>query len=218
MSKPRILISTIQGDSTNYQKAIAKADGLPIAQYCPSVHLMFDGLLLAGGGDIDPVFLGEENNGSYNIDHARDLAEFALVEHCLAENKPILGICRGHQVVNVALGGTLLQDMSEIDRKRHAYHMREDRDSFHAMVTSKPSLMRELFGKMSVVNSAHHQTILKEGRGMKATAWSVPYVLEATEHESRPICSVQFHPERLEGRQEERALALFSWFVKACRT
>ena len=109
--KPRILISRSPESSGLYEAAVEKAGGEPLSYHCPDPEMDFDGLILAGGGDVDPSEFMERNQGSREIDRQRDQIELALVGRCVYENKPILGICRGHQVVNIALGGNIYQDL-----------------------------------------------------------------------------------------------------------
>lgn len=110
--KPRILISRSLESRGLYEAAVEKAGGEPLSFHCPDPEMDFDGLILAGGGDMDPSEFSEKNIGSYDIDIPRDKVELALVSRCVNEGKPILGICRGHQVVNIALGGSIYQDLN----------------------------------------------------------------------------------------------------------
>ena len=103
--KPRILISRSPESSGLYEGAVEKAGGEALSFPCPDPEMDFDGLILAGGGEVESSAYGESELGSREIDLPRDKVELALVNRCVWENKPILGICRGHQVVNIALGG-----------------------------------------------------------------------------------------------------------------
>lgn len=110
--KPKILISRSPKSSGLYEAAVEKAGGEALSYHCPDPAMEFDALILAGGGDMDPVEFEEPDLGSVEIDRPRDKVELALVSRCVNENKPVLGICRGHQVLNIALGGNIYQDMS----------------------------------------------------------------------------------------------------------
>lgn len=214
MKTPHILISTGGGDPKNYETALRQAGGIPISQYCPLSEPLYDGLILAGGGDIDPVLLGEENLGSYDIDRRRDDAELALIEAYRMAKRPILGICRGHQVVNIALGGRLRQDLGPALLWFHQTAAHEGGgDALHRVCTRGGSRMEAFYGPAVTVNSSHHQVMDFPGEGMIPTAWTESGLMEAAEHISLPILTVQFHPERM----GESGSPLFQWLVEACR-
>ena len=103
---PRILISGADGKMSNYVRAVRAAGGTPVSGYCPPADLSCAGLLLCGGGDLDPVLYGQPDQGSQPPDPARDQAELELFRAFYQAGRPILGVCRGMQVINVALGGT----------------------------------------------------------------------------------------------------------------
>ena len=148
-----------------------------------------DALLLPGGGDVDPRRYGQEIDGSENIDPDRDARELALIDAFRGAGKPILGICRGHQLINVAFGGTLHQHIEG--------HSRIDgRDRIHASRTLDPLLTR-LYGERFPVNSAHHQSVDRLAPGFEAVQWADDGTVEAMRHRTLPIFSVQWHPERL---------------------
>ena len=110
--RPKILISTGGGDAGNYLNALRTAGGDGDARYLPAPRpSSYSGLLLAGGEDMDPSLFGQENRGSRSIDRARDQAELALLDAFCQAGRPVLAICRGLQVVNVWLGGALIQDL-----------------------------------------------------------------------------------------------------------
>ncbi len=194
--KPRILISTGGGDAANYLAAIQAAGGVGEAQYLPAPDLSYDGLVLAGGDDMDPALFGQEDRGSRGVDRARDGAELALLDAFCGAGKPVLAICRGHQVVNVWLGGDLIQDLGP---ELTPFHQREQGDQVHLIRAAEGTLLRRLYGPVFPVNSAHHQGVGQLGRGLRASAWSEGGVVEALEHEHLPLISVQFHPERMIG-------------------
>lgn len=201
---------SVGNSGENYIRAVERAGGIAYAQYCPEPDLTFDGLILAGGGDVEPRRYREENFGSLDFDPARDEAELALLDHFAQVGKPILGICRGHQIVNVWAGGTLIQDLGEGNR----IHRWMEGDKVHAVRAE--GVLRELHGEKFTVNSAHHQAVAKVGAGLYVTARAEDGTVEALEHESLPIFSVQFHPERMTGPETEDGGAIFSWFLKQC--
>lgn len=194
--EPNILISTSGGDAANYIAAVEAAGGRGTARYLPEPDLSYDGLLLAGGGDMDPALFGQADHGSRGIDHARDKAELALLDAFLGAGKPVLAVCRGHQVVNVWLGGDLIQDL---DPALAPFHGGGEEDRVHPVRAVEGSLLHRLYGPVFAVNSSHHQALGRLGKGLAATARSEGGVIEAVEHESLPLISVQFHPERMTG-------------------
>ena len=174
-----------EGDFPNYLKAL-DALGAEIVRDDPADCA---GLLLPGGGDIDPALYGQENRGSVGIDAARDRRERELFEFFLARKRPIFGVCRGCQLINVLLGGTLHQDIPG--------HRDERDDNFlHGSHTVDPLLI-SLYGERFPINSTHHQAIDRLGEGLHAVQWADDGTIEAVRHESLPIFAVQWHPERL---------------------
>ena len=196
--KPNILISTGGGDAANYIAAVEAAGGRGAARYLPQPDPAYDGLLLAGGGDMDPALFGQSDRGSRKIDPARDRAELALLDAFLGAGKPVLAICRGHQVVNVWAGGDLIQDL---DPALAPFHGGGEEDRVHPVRAEEGSLLYRLYGPVLAVNSSHHQALGRLGKGLAATAWSEGGVVEAAEHEDLPLISVQFHPERMTGER-----------------
>ena len=214
--KPRILISTSGGNAENYIAAIEAAGGEADARYLPAPDLGYDGLLLAGGGDMDPALFGQADRGSRDIDRARDDAELALLDAFLGAGRPVLAVCRGHQVVNVWLGGDLVQDL---DPALAPFHGGGEADRVHLVRAVEGSLLHRLYGPVFPVNSAHHQALGRLGSGLAAAARSRDGVVEAVEHETLPLISVQFHPERMSGALARPDTvdggAIFREFLKA---
>ena len=196
--EPGILISTGGGDAANYIAAVEAAGGRAEARYLPGPDLAYDGLLLAGGGDMDPALFGQADRGSREIDRARDRAELALLDAFLGAGKPVLAICRGHQVVNVWAGGDLIQDL---DPALAPFHGGGEEDRVHPVRAAEGSLLHRLYGPVFPVNSSHHQALGRLGRGLTVSARSEGGVAEAMEHENLPLISVQFHPERMTGEK-----------------
>ncbi len=194
--RPKILLSTGGGNAANYLAAVEAAGGAGEARYLPAPDLSYDGLILVGGDDMDPALFGQGNTASRGIDRVRDEAELALLNVFCAAGRPVLAICRGHQVVNVWLGGDLIQNLSP---ELVPFHQREEGDQVHPVRAAEGSLLRRLYGPVFPVNSSHHQGLGRLGRGLRVTAWSEGGVMEAVEHESLPLISVQFHPERMTG-------------------
>lgn len=216
--RPKVLISTGGGCAANYLAALRAAGGEGEARYLPAPDLCYDGLLLAGGEDVEPALFGQEDQGSRGIDRERDEAELALLDAFCGAKKPVLAVCRGHQVVNVWLGGGLIQDLGP---ELVPFHQREEGDQLHLIQAEKGSLLRRLYGPVFPVNSSHHQGLGRLGRGLRGTAWSEDGVIEAVEHESLPVISVQFHPERMTGALARPDTVdggdIFRVFLELCR-
>lgn len=155
----------------------------------------FDGLLLPGGSDVNPARFHQENRGSEDIDDGRDEMEFTLLDRFVKAGKPVLGICRGHQVINIYFGGTLIQHIAE--SPRHSRDPDSSQDNIHQVRAVPGSFAEQLYGQEFLVNSAHHQAADQLGAGLCAAAWSDDGLNEALFHESFPVWSVQWHPERL---------------------
>lgn len=216
--QPRIQLSTGTESCENYRAAILAAGGEPLDGYCPAPDLSCDGLLLCGGGDIESARFGQEDRGSHLPDRERDRAELALFQAFFEAGKPVLGICRGMQLINVALGGTLIQDLPEPAR---SFHTLPEGDAVHPVRTREGSLLYEQFGPLSLVNSAHHQAVDRLGKGLEAIAWAESGFAEAVDLPGYPLLGVQFHPERMSfGKRRpdtEDCAFIFYWFVEAAR-
>lgn len=215
---PNILVSTNGSSGANYLAAIAAAGGRGTACCLPRCGLGFDGLLLTGGGDMDPALFGQENRGSRDIDLARDRAELALLNAFVGAGKPVLAICRGMQVVNVWLGGDLLQDLGP---DRVPLHQQAGCDLVHQVRAGEGTLLRRLYGPEFSVNSSHHQGVGRLGRGLRASAWAQDGTAEALEHDRLPLICVQFHPERMTGALARPDAVdggrIFDRFLALCR-
>lgn len=218
MSNVKIQVSGGQRLIENYVQAIQGAGGEPLAGYCPQPDLACGGLLLCGGGDIECSLYGQEDRGSQPPDRDRDKAEIALFNAFYQAGKPILGICRGMQLINVALGGDLIQDLPPAQR---ALHTAPDGDLVHTVRARPGGLLHNLYGPSFSVNSAHHQAVGQLGEGLRVTAWSAEGFPEAIAWDERHIMAFQFHPERMSfaNRRPDTvdAGALFRIFLEVCR-
>ncbi len=146
----------------------------------------FDGLLLSGGGDLSPTLYGSTiTHPQSPLDFERDTEELALIEAFCSVSKPILGICRGIQTLNVFFGGTLFQDIPNHDA------------TTHKVTTAPQTNTAALVGTHFVSNSYHHQAVDRLGHHLCATAWASDGMIEALEHDSLPVLGVQWHPERM---------------------
>ena len=177
--------------------------------------LTCDGLLLPGGGDMDPQFYGQERIpacGEPNL--LRDAAEPPLLRAFLAADKPVLGICRGIQVMNVVLGGTLYQDIKPFAHVPHNDH----RAKIHTVTVRRGTKLEQILGQDTVlVNSQHHQAVDRIGPGLTLAALSEDGIVEAIEKPDAKFClGVQWHPEWLSAA-DPAMQGLFDAFVAACR-
>ena len=218
MDKLSIQVSGEAGHTDNYCAALRGAGGEPLAGCCPAPDLSCGGLLLCGGGDLESALYGQENRGSQPPDRERDRAELALFRAFFEAGKPILGICRGMQLINVALGGTLIQDLPAEQRP---FHGGGKGDRVHPVRALEGSLLHSLYGPVFSVNSSHHQAVDRLGSGLRATAWAESGFAEGVDLPGYPLLGVQFHPERMAfGKRRLDTVdgaAIFAWFVDTCR-
>ncbi len=218
MKKPKIQVSGGQRLIENYTAAICSVGGEAVAAYCPEPDLSCDGLLLCGGGDIECTLYGQEDRGSQPPDRDRDKAEIALFHAFYEASKPILGICRGMQMINILLGGTMIQDMPA---QQCIFHSGSDGDRIHPIRTAEDTILHQLYGPLLHVNSHHHQAVDRLGKGLAVTAWSESGVPEALELPGYPLLGVQFHPERMcfDHRRMDTVdgASIFAWLLKQCQ-
>lgn len=176
--------------------------------------LTCDGLLLPGGGDMDPKFYGQARIpacGEPNL--LRDAAEPLLLRAFLAADKPVLGICRGIQVMNAVLGGDLYQDIKPFEHLPHNDHWAK----VHTVTVRRGTLLSRILGQDTVlVNSQHHQAVDRVAPGFTLAALSEDGIVEAIEKPDARFClGVQWHPEWL-SEADPAMQGLFDAFVNAC--
>jgi putative glutamine amidotransferase len=170
-------------------------------------------VVATGGGDVDPDLYGSRGPGSYDylmdVDQARDVAEIALIQYARVQGKRVLGVCRGHQLLAVIGGGTLVGDLCE---KGIEGHWEEERqyEPVHDVRVEPGSVAAQVLGDLGRVNSIHHQAVADPGQTLRATAWSEDGVIEAVE--GHGLLGVQWHPERLSAG-DPRYLDPFRWLV-----
>jgi putative glutamine amidotransferase len=247
--RPRILVSPDYaakgvefGDaslslSRRYAAAIAAAGGLPFVLVPTSERELIadyvracDGVLLTGGEDVNPELYAPglpvriKRLARLTPDGGlRDLAELLVLDEVFRQRKPLLGICRGHQVLNVALGGTLTVDLPT-QRPSRVNHRQMDRrcEPVHSVRLTPGSALAKMAACSSLaVNSTHHQAVARVAPGLRAVAVSEDGVVEALEPQPSSewlpfLLSVQWHPERLQGVHPAHR-AVFAAFVAACR-
>lgn len=216
---------------TSYPKAIIEAGGNPVFfnftrddEMIEAYAAMVDGVLFSGGDDVDPSTYGEEQIwGCGDIVPLRDDFEIKLLKVLVEKypKKPILGICRGAQVLNVGMGGTLYQDLrSQKDGCIRHQQQQSSHYASHKAVVEEGSLLQRIYGSTEVkVNSFHHQAVKDLAPGMRLTAVASDGVVEGFEKPDHPyFVAVQWHPERLvEGPHHPEHKPLFKSFVDACR-
>ena len=218
------LSSRITGTSQNYIRAIEEFGGTPLPLYpgiSKETYIGIDGLLLTGGGDIHPSNFGEEWHPTLKyVDETRDELEIPLCQKAVEADLPVFGICRGIQVMSVARGGSLYQDIHAEYRQDALIHTQvDDEDSRHEIEVTD-GLLNKLIGKRTdEVNSSHHQAVKDIGEGFVVTAHSTAdSVIEAIEAPSkRFVLGVQYHPERMfktPASREHRG-KLFEAFIQA---
>ena len=236
MNKPLI------GISGNILRGLNETDGLPISytpqgfidgiQTAKGIPFIFpisspedasyyvdqiDGLLLAGGQDVSPLLSGEEPHLKLGAtEPARDAFEMELIKETLAQHKPILAVCRGMQLLNVAYGGTLYQDLSQyeeltIQHNQQTYFT----NGSHTVTLDSDSQLGQIYGATYLVNSYHHQAIKELAEPFKAVAWSKDNLVEGFESldPEQRIIAVQWHPE-LMLYDDAKMQRLFTDFVK----
>ena len=211
-----------------YVKAIAQAGGIPFLipvglneTQLSDVFVSIDGLLFSGGGDISPRFYGlAEDKYLMSVDEERDSMELFLARKAINEKKPFFGICRGLQVVNVALGGTLYTHIPEQcpSEITHRQPTSASKDLIaHSVRVVAESTLAEIVGVSELaVNSRHHQGIKQLATGLKVSALAPDGMIEAVEMPDHPFgIAVQWHPENL--TSDRAMLAIFVAFVNACK-
>lgn len=206
-----------------YSDAIHRAGGIALqlpplaldASRAEDVVSRVDAVLLHGGGDVDPARYGagSRHETLYGIDGALDEVEFAVTRAAIARDLPVLGICRGMQVLNVALGGSLLQDLGQIldDRESHW-------DTHHDVALSPGSRTAAALGAAPYrCHSYHHQTLDRLGTGLTVVGRSDDGIVEAVEHaDARWVVGVQWHPED-DAEHDPAQQGLFDALVAAAR-
>jgi putative glutamine amidotransferase len=193
---------------------------LPVLSPAQSAEVLaeLDGLLLTGGGDVAASRYGEEPAPeTYGVDTSRDEWELALVAGARATGVPVLGICRGAQVVNVAAGGTLVQHLPACSDQDHNDDER-DHAFVHDVEVAPASLLGSITGSGTFgVNSLHHQAVAKVGLGLRPVAWAPDGVIEAVEStDDDLLLAVQWHPELVADHLPHGLL--FAWLAQAAGT
>lgn len=211
------------GCSSDYIKSVARSGGAPMLLSCfadrdaiRSILSAASGVLLTGGGDVSSLWYGEEPHpNSAFQDPLRDQMELEVIRTALKMHLPILGICRGPQILNVALGGTLIQDVpSQVDGAVQHSSRTLTPMPLHAIDIQPESLLSRILGATSItVNSGHHQAVMNVAQGLRSNCRARDGVIEGVESaEGLPLLAVQCHPEEI-AVDYPVFQSLFDWLV-----
>ena len=215
------------GINKQYQEKILTAGGIPYLiplhenTHFPTLQSLaehyandMDGLLIVGGPDVTPTLYAEYiQQDCGDFDYERDIWEIMLIKKFMAVEKPIFGICRGMQVINVALGGTLIQHMDAKSYDKHWHNIKRPHQKAHVVKVHGPRLT-EILGQTTYVNSFHHQCINKFAPLLKTDtehAYSNDVVPEAFYNQEHKLLGVQWHPEML--KNDEATNKLINFFL-----
>lgn len=179
---------------------------------------MCDGFLFTGGADINPIFYGENPDHSLGmLDNARDMFEIEFMKRVLEKDRPMLGICRGMQILNISLGGSLIQHIPDIDGSFNHMGKGNKFDISHSVNFYRDNLFYDIFGEKLYVNSSHHQAIGDLGQGIDILGLSDDNIIEAVGLGGyKFVYGLQWHPEGLVYR-DETMNNLIDRFLDACR-
>lgn len=208
--------------SDDYIQAVHMAGGVPIilpllsdADTIARQLEMLDGIVISGGYDVNPLVYGEEPAEKQEfICPERDNYDIKIIRMALELNKPILGICRGLQIINVALGGTLYQDLSQ-NSDCYIKHRQKSKPDVagHTVETVKNTKIHKILGNSILVNSFHHQAIKELAPGFVLSAMAKDGIIEAIEKEDGFVVAVQWHPEMMIRKYPEM-LEIFKILIK----
>ena len=211
--------------ASDYVRAIERNGGLPIL--IPNIKSIedmslildkVDGLLLSGGHDVNPRIYKERNSGKAgNFDNLRDHQEIFMTEYALERDLPILGICRGLQILNVTLGGSIHQDLPSAGFPAHSLNNSLRNEPSHSLKIFEDSPLYEIFKRDEIwTNSYHHQGINELGKGLKKAALSEEGLVEAVYLDDKKFAlAVQWHPEMMYDDKEMNMI--FEKFIDACK-
>lgn len=207
-----------------YVEALRRSGGrtviIPPGEKAVAAYVeLCDGFVLAGGGDIAAEYFGQEDHPEISdVDLERDLTEIDLAKALVEHRKPLLAICRGIQVLNVALGGDIIQHLPDVTGGKVAHQTPDGDVVTHRIDAKKDSHLAEICDGVSFdIASKHHQVVGRLGKGAKAVTWSDDGLIEAIEFDGHPeILGVQWHPE-VTAAEDPHQQALFDWLVREGR-
>lgn len=178
--------------TSNYESILQDLNISPIVTLSHGELEHCDLLILPGGGDITPAFFGQKNKGSKNIDTELDILQIQALDLFVRLKRPILGICKGMQLIHVYFGGNICQHLPTA-----SLHEYREGDQLHMTEAVSESVLGKLYGSHFIVNSAHHQGIVLPVRQLMVIQTADDGVIEGIQHTDLPIIGVQWHPERL---------------------
>jgi putative glutamine amidotransferase len=216
------------GQSITFIQAIAHAGGTPVIlplvddeKLNRAMYESCDAILFAGGNDVNPALFDEEKHPTVkDVSVLRDTVEMRLMEWSLGDRRPIMGICRGMELLNVIRGGTLYQDIPSMlpDASDHdaSTKARSLEDMAHVLRIDPDSRFAQIIGSQTIgTNTHHHQAINRLGQSIKAVGWAEDGVIEVIEDPNHPFTiGVQSHPESMEAKAEPLWRKFFAEFVK----
>lgn len=211
--------STVKASDT-YIIAVEKAGGIPLViplitsdRMAEEIISRLDGIVMTGGEDVNPAYYGEEAiNDSVEVNFRRDSSDMRIIRTAQKLRKPMLGICRGMQIINVCMGGALYQDLptQHPSSVRHRQKEAAVIDT-HGVGLKKGSRLHAMLGDSIRVNSKHHQAVRKAGKHLKITGWAEDGIAETCE--GKNITCVQFHPEAFIKNGDNKFLPIFEELV-----
>lgn len=205
---PSVAILGHKPDTRNYETALNRMNIPHFTTTDPDDADRATHLLLPGGGDITPAFFGQTDHGSLHVDTVLDILQLKALTRFVEAGKPVLGICKGLQLINVHFGGDLFQDIVTAES-----HKWTGRDQFHQVYhcsLGRKDFFYQLYGQSASVNSAHHQAVNHLGNNLIPICRAKDSVIEGLVHQTLPIMAVQWHPERLPDGGGE---SLFRYFL-----
>lgn len=211
--------------NTSYIQAILQAGGIPVCiphiqEGMDEVLERVDGLLLIGGGDILPALYGENPHCQLGtVVTERDESDLKLLKEALKQQLPVLAICRGMQVLNVLLGGSLYQDIpSELERAIQHAQKSARFEKIHPVTMMEGTKLFSITGGEIMTNTFHHQCVKNLGKGLIVSARAPDGIIEGIEHPDYAFClGVQWHPEETAIHGDIASLKLFETFIEACK-
>lgn len=214
---PHLADSPVDWFFGEYASCVREAGGLPVELPVidnPSEYVeRLDAVILSGGGDVDPKRWNGPSETSFQVSERRDAFEFALLEAAIETGTPVLGICRGLQVINVHFKGSLIPHLDPGEGDSHSNPTVDRQELVHSVSFEPESILFGLYGPSTMVNSFHHQAADRIGLDLHATGHSSDGTVEGIEHSGGRILGVQWHPEMLKDLQP-----VFGWVVQIARS